>query len=163
MDELTFAVAETALDANKRDWGLPPRLYALTRRSTLNSVDPEDLPGAVRDAAQGALIPIEQDALPEGEPAEVLARIHWPEDVEGCVLVTELVVLPPAARQQKPGEVVAAEQWASKRKDGRKARLTVGVLRDGRYACCLQLSGEESLLDGDALADDVVTALLGTF
>lgn len=163
MDELTSAVVETGRHVFKQDWGQRPQLYALTRRRTLNSVGREDLPPSVRDVAQGALVPIEQDPLPEGEPTEVLARIHWPEEVEGCVLVTDLVVLPPTVKEEAPDEAAAAEQWAAGHRNGRKARLTVGVLRVGQYASCLQLVGEEGLLAGDTLADDVVAALLGTF
>jgi len=163
MDELTSAVMETGLHLFKQEWGQRPRLYALTRRRTLNSVEREDLPPPVRDVAQGALVPIEQDPLPPGEPAEVLARIHWPEEVEGCALVTDLLVLPPTAKKEAPDEATAAEQSAAGHRGGREARLTVGVLRDGQYASCLQLLGEEGFLVGDALADDVVAALLGTF
>jgi hypothetical protein len=161
-DELTSAVVETARYAAGKGWDRPPQLYALARRAALGSLD-LDLPAEVRDAPGDSLIPIEQDPLPEGDPDEVLASIHWPEDVDGCVLVTEIVVLPPDAEKEVPREATAAEQWAAAQPGRRDARLTVGVLRDGHYACCLQLQGEEDLLVRNDLADDVVTALLGTF
>ena len=36
--------------------------------------------------------------LPAGELSDALAQISWPDEVAGCVLVQEIVVLPPAAR-----------------------------------------------------------------
>lgn len=164
MDELRSAVIQVGLALASQEFGQQrPRLYSLTRRSELQSVDPGSLPVRVRDAPENTLIPIEQDPLPEGNPAEVLARIHWPEAVEGCVLATELVILPPAAEGEMPRGTAAAQRWASGRQDRREGRLTVGVLRSGLYACCLQMRGEEGFLAGDDLADDVVTDLLATF
>jgi hypothetical protein len=89
--------------------------------------------------------------------------IHWPEEVEGCVLVTEIVVLPPNAEEEMPAEATAAEQWAAAYPGSREAQLTVGVLRDGHCACCLQLRGEEDLTVRNDLGDDLVAALLDTF
>ena len=165
MDELRSAVIQVGLALAGQEFGRQqkPRLYALTRRSELDWVDPGALPVQVRDAPQAALIPVEQDELPEGNPAEVLAGIRWPEAVEGCVLVTELVILPPVARDALPGEAAAAQRWGSGYEGRREGRLAVGVLRSGLYACCLQLRGEEGFLTGDDLADDVVTDLLATF
>lgn len=161
-DELTSAVIEAGRHAAENDWGRPPRLYALARKAALSSMDP-DLPAAVRAASPDSLIPIEQDPLPEGELDEVLASIHWPGEVEGCVLMTEIVVLPPDAEEKMPPEATAAEQWAAAYPGSREARLTVGVLRDGLYACCLQLRDDEHLTVRNDLGDNVVTALLGTF
>ncbi len=85
--------------------------------------------------------------LPEGDPEEVLASIRWPDDVVGCVLVTGLHV-----DADDPGADAV----------GRQGRLTVGVMRDGDHACCLQLEGEDDLIVARDLADDLVTVLLGT-
>ena len=79
------------------------------------------------------------------------------------VLVTELTMVPPSTENELPREATAAEQWAAGHAGRREARLTVGVLRDGHYACCLQLRGEEDLLVRNDIAVDLVTALLGTF
>ena len=149
LDELTSAVVGTARHAASPDWGQPPRLYALTKKSRLSFLPREVLPPEVADVGPDSLIPIEQDALPEGDPAQVLTTIHWPPDVDGCVLVSELVIGPTDAQETAPREM--------------EGRLTVGVLRGGQYACCLQLRGRNDLLIGDDLAPDVVAALLGTF
>jgi hypothetical protein len=146
MDEITVAVVETARLAADQ-WDRPPRLYALARRADLSSLELRMSPRA-RKAAPSALIPIAQDSLPEGDPMQVLARIRWPPSVPGCVLVTEVRIVPSDDRQQEE-----------------QARLSVGVLRNGRkvsYTCCLQKRGSDELTIGTDLADDVVTALLGT-
>jgi hypothetical protein len=163
MDWLASAVVDAESHAASKGWDQAPQLYALARKNTLRSADAKaaaDLRGRPEDA----LIPIEQDQLPSGEPDEVLAGIHWPEEVEGCVLVTELFVLPPDAEKDIPGEPTAVEEWAAGRPDGKKARLAVGVLRDGSYTCCLQTQDkEEALIVAPELAVDLVAVLLATF
>lgn len=162
MDSLTFAMLEAEYHMARRGWGLPPQLYALIEKAVLIAAV-QELAAEVRDARPGSLIPVEQEPLPEGDPIEVLASIHWPDEVVGCVLVTELVVLPPGTEEEAPRDPVAAEQWASAHPDSRQARLAVGVSRDGEYACGLRLHGEDDVQVGVELADDIVTALLGTF
>jgi hypothetical protein len=153
-DELTCAVVETARYAARNSWGRPPQLFALARKETLASIEP-DLPEGARGALPGSLIAIEQDPLPTGEPAAVVASIHWPEEVAGCVLVTEIVVLP-SDDEKMPRQ-------PADHAGGRDGRLTVGVLRNGDYASCLELRGGQDLLVNNELAGDVVTALLDTF
>jgi len=143
---LTDAVVEAARHAAQGDWGQPPRLYALTTRAALEAAT-ETLPETVRSASGDALIPIEQDPLPDGDPEEVLASVRWPVGVTGCVLVTEVLI------DADEPEADAA---------GRPGRLTVGVLRDGDHMCCIQFDGEADLIVAPGLADDLVTALLGT-
>lgn len=163
MDALTAAVVETARHTADDDWGLRPRLYALAERTELTRLG-VGLPEQVSRAPAGTLIPIEQDELPEGPPFEVLASIHWPSEVAGCILVAEVTVLPPITGDTVPA--LGDDPWAADRPDGRKARLTVGVLREtdqaAHYACCLRLEGDDDLRVGPDLADDLVTALLGT-
>jgi len=161
MEPLASAVIDVERYAATKDWGQRPQLYALTRKGTIQDPTPK-----VAEVLQGkrddALIPIEQDRPMLGAPDKVLATIGWAEEVEGCVLVTELVVLPPGAEKEAPGEPVAAEKWAASRPDGKRARLAVGVLRDGSFTCCLQLENEEELIVAPDLADDLVAALFAT-
>jgi hypothetical protein len=117
----------------------------------------------MRDAGPGGFILVEQQPPPAGDLIEVLASIHWPEDVVGCVLVTELINLPPGAEEDAPIAPVAAEQWASARPDGRPARLAVGVCGNGEYTCGLRLKGDDDVQVRTDLAGDLVTTLLGTF
>ena len=164
MDALTTAVVETARHTADDGWGLRPRLFALAERAALTGLA-ADLPEKVKSAPDNALIPIAQDQIPDGKPVEVLASIHWPTEVAGCVLVTEVTLLPEEAKTTawlSPDD----ERWTAAYPNGRKGRLTVGVLRPtderAHYACCLQLEGDDSLRIGPDLADDLVTALLST-
>jgi hypothetical protein len=162
MDSLASAVVDVERYAATKGWGRPPQLYALTRKKTIRSADPETA-AVLHDKQDDALIPMEQDPLPAGEPDEVLASIQWPTQVEGCVLVTELFVLPPGAEKEAPADPAAAEKWAARRLDRKEARLAVGVLRDGSYACCLQLRDSQELIIAPDLADDLVATLFATF
>jgi hypothetical protein len=163
MDSLASAVVDVVgLRAAGKEWGRPPQLYALARKKVIRTVDPGT--AAILSGRQDdALIPIEQDPLPPGDPEEALAGIHWAKQVEGCVLVTELFVLPPGAEKKAPDKPSAAEQWAAGYPGGKQARIAVGVLRDGSYTCCLQVRGDEQAIVAPDLADDLVTALLVTF
>jgi hypothetical protein len=161
MNELASAVIDVERYAATKGWGRRPQLYALTRKETIRFPTPKAV-AVLHGRRDDALIPIEQDPLPPGEPDQVLATIGWTEEVEGCVLVTELFILPPGAEKEAPGEPAAAEKWAASRPDRKKGRLAVGVLRDGSYTCCLQLENDEELIVAPELADDLVAALLAT-
>lgn len=162
MDVLTSAVVQTAQHEAVSDWDGLPRLYALVKRAALDPLS-QDAPEQVRAASAEALIPIEQ-APPEGELAEFLAGIHWPTEVAGCVLVTEVRVVPAAGEDKTPLSVPGTGQAGQPAT--RQARLTVGVVRENeraaRHMCCLQFPGGEDLLMGPDLADDLVKALIGT-
>ena len=162
MDSLVLAMLEAESQMDGKGWGKPPNLYALTEKSSLIAADHEPS-GEVPDAQSGALIPVEQEPLPDGDLIEVLANIYWPEDVVGCVLVTELIALPPRGEEDAPIDPVAAEQWASTRPDGRPARLAVGVSRNGEHRCGFRVKGEDDVQVRTDVAGDLVTALLGTF
>jgi len=150
LDPLTSAVVDAEQDMSARNWNQPPQLYALADPAGLAE---RGFGSEVSEAPPGSLIPVEQEPLPEGELDEALSTITWPETVLGCVLVTELQVQ--IVQEKESG--VSADMPVQ------RARLAVGVLRDGRYASCLRLKGSEELLIETDLADDLVTLLLGTF
>src|SRR5262249_34437351 len=108
---LALAVLEAEFDRDRDGWGKPPQLYALVGKAAFIASVPE--PGAeVRAAPEDSLIPVKQKPLPPGEPLEALARVSWPDDVNGCVLATELVVLPPETEGERPPDPDEVEQWA---------------------------------------------------
>jgi hypothetical protein len=159
---LVLAMLEAESNRARDGWGKPPQLYALAAKAAVLRTDP-DLEAEIGEAPDSSLIPIKQEPLPPGEPIEVLAGVHWPDDVAGCVLVTELVVLPREAEGQAPQDPENLEQWASGQPGSQPARLAVGVSREGDYACILRLKGDDSVQFDPRLADDLVTALLETF
>jgi hypothetical protein len=159
---LAVAVLEAESSRARDGWGKPPQLYSLAAKAAVIATYPE-LEAEICEAPEDSLIPIKQEPLPAGEPLEVLASVHWPDDVTGCVLVTELIVLPPEAESEALPDPEKIEQWASDHPGSRPARLAVGVSREGDYACILRLQGDDSVQFDPQLADDLVTALLETF
>ncbi|WP_235487517.1 PPA1309 family protein, partial [Frankia sp. AvcI1] len=101
--------------------------------------------------------------LPVGRLDEVLAGIGWPPEVLGCVLVTELVVLPPSAEEEAPYSDHEIEYWAANHPERQDVRLAVGVTRSGLHASCLRVRGDDELVVDPDLADNLVDGLLATF
>lgn len=181
---LARCVHEVIDHIDAEGWDQPPKLYALVPTEMLAAAEP----GLLDQLAEGAeYTPIEQESLPEdiigGSRAldEFLATTHWPESVQGCILVQEIVVLPPEAEsdldhatapvltdQHAADEV--ARLTANAHPDRREARLFVGVLRDGPSLSLLQMRPDEDadpygdleLLTYDGLAPHLVHALYAT-
>jgi hypothetical protein len=157
-DLLLLAMLEAESYVDGKGWGGRPRLYALTAQAPAAAAGDEPASG-MSDARPGALVPVEQDRLPDGDLTAALAGVRWPADVVGCVLVTELAALPPG----RTGDAPAAAEWTSTHPDERPARLTVGVSRSGEHVCGLRVKGEDEMQVRNELAGNLVTALLGTF
>jgi hypothetical protein len=142
-------------------WGQPPTMFGLAPTALLAVAEPS-LQGQLDDGAE--LTPIEQEPMPEdiegglaaGSSAlsEFLATTSWPPSVVGAVLVQEVVVAPSSNADER-----------------RRARLVVGVLRDGPSLSLLQLQpGDDDdpyagleLRTGENLAGALVRALYDTF
>jgi hypothetical protein len=154
-DNLRAAVIDAEIHTDSAGWGQATRLYALaTAEEVVLEGEPEL---AALDA--GTLIPIEQEPLPDRQLYDFLAGIAWPEHVRGCVLVTELLVLP-AADDGSDDEDLHDPADA----DGREVRLAVGVLRSGEQAACARLREDDTVVVNpviDDLADDLVDDLAG--
>jgi hypothetical protein len=153
MGSLVLAMLEAEDHADRKGWGNPPNLYALT----------EDALPEMPDSGPGGFVLVEQQPPPDGDLIEALTNVHWPKDVVGCILVTELRNLPSEAKEDAPVDPAMVGQWASTHPDGRPARLAVAVYRDGPYTCGLHIKGEDDVQIRTELAPDLVTALRGTF
>jgi hypothetical protein len=151
---LLLAMLEAESYVDSKGWGGPPHLYALT--APTSTVELRDIP-------EDALVIVEQERLRDADLAEALSSIHWPADVVGCVLVTELAALPPRSGEGADIDALTAEQWTSPHPDGRPARIAVAVGRGGEHQCGLRIKGDDELQVRTDLASDVVTALLATF
>jgi hypothetical protein len=142
-------------------WDQPPQLFALVATTELLAMQPELAdqldPGS-------ALTPIAQDSLPDGDLDKALAGIMWPETVQGCALVQEIVVLPPsveadlAATDDDKMREIAAEH-----PDRQEARLVAAVLRNGDAACVMRLRDHDELITDPNLAPNLTAALRATF
>ena len=162
--DLAVAVAEVEEFAGTAGWDAPPQLFALVNTADLLAAQPS-LAASLGPAA-AVYTPIAQDALPAGELNDALAQISWPDEVAGCVLVQEIVVLPPDAQDGLSDDPVVAAGQAAAHPDRAEARLVAGVLRDGTGgACLMRLRGEhdDAPLRGGDLAPNLLAALHLTF
>ena len=167
--DLAAAVAEVEEFVGTAGWDAAPQMFALVRTADLIAAQPE-LAAALADS--GVFTPIAQEVLPSGDLSEALATISWPEEVTGCVLVQEIVVLPPSAVQPAAGaareanDVEITAEEAAAHPDRAEARLAAGVLRDGKGgACVLRVRGKDDAapLRGGDLAPNLLRALHATF
>jgi hypothetical protein len=170
--DLAAAVAEVEEFAGTAGWDAAPQMFALVRTTDLLAAQPE-LAATLSDA--GVFTPIAQDVLPAVDLSEALSQISWPDEVAGCVLVQEIVVLPPSAITPAgpDGELVherndveiTAEQAAA-HPDRAEARLVGGVLRGIKGgACLLRVRGQDDAtpLRGADLAPNLLAVLQATF
>jgi hypothetical protein len=139
-------------------WNQPPQLFALVPTAALLDEQPE-LAGQLDRA--NPLTPVAQDSLPDGDLAEALSGIAWPEIVTGCALAQEIIVLPPGAESELP-DVPDEDRLrlaAADHPQRTEARLVAAILRDGEGACVMRLRGlgtePEPALD-DEPVDEII-------
>ncbi len=171
---LDSMAAEIEAHVAQAGWDQRPALFALVDAAQFAQDEPAT---AARlgigsetsqpDGMAGALVPIEQEPLPDGALDEVLARLAWPESIAGIALSQEILILPPSAQDAVDSVVDAGSVEAvAAHPDRREARLVVAVLRDGTSACVLRLRASggagDDLLTGPDLAPNLVAALLAT-
>lgn len=160
---LAVAVTEAEEFVGSAGWEQRPQLFALVPTADLIVAQP-DMAGQLDVGSY--YTPIAQEELPDGDLSEALAQLTWPSAVEGCVLVQEIVVLPPTAQAELSEDPAEAAKQAAEHPERTEARLAVGVLRDGSGgACLMRLRGEheETPLRGADLAPNLITALELTF
>lgn len=170
---LEAIAAEIEAFVGQSGWDLGPMLFALVPTRLL-AADPNasdvlgaDLVADPEEISDDAITPIAQEELPEGSLDEALGQIGWPDEVVGCGLSQEIVMLPPSAEPELDDLTIeAAASRAVEHPDRREARLVVVVLRDGRSASILRLRGAaesgDDLLTGPDLAPNLVAALSAT-
>lgn len=108
----------------------------------------------------------EQEPLPaEGDLAEFLARISWPDQVAAIALVLERLVLPPDAEAELAAapDPAAIARFHPRREE---IRIVVAVDRDGGRMCALRMrtaDAPEEVRTGEDLVPGLAEALLATF
>ncbi|RJO79890.1 hypothetical protein D5S18_01060 [Nocardia panacis] len=182
---LARCVREVAEFVDAEGWGRPPQMFALVPTADLVAAEPALL-DQLEDGSE--LTPVAQEAFPDdisgGSMAldEFLATTSWPPAVRGCLLVQEIVVLPPTAESTLDDALTplladhdaadaAARAAAVAHPERREARLFAAVLREGQSLCLLQLRPEDEddfgaeldLRTYPNLAPNLVEALLNTF
>lgn len=193
---LVAAVVEVEQFVQAAGWDRSPELFALVRTRSLVQAQPSlaaqlDDGGELTAIAQEPLV----DSVGVGDSGEALsdalARVAWPDQVDGCVLAQEILVLPqglaqlsgaggpdpdPDAAAAVPGAPAAPNPAAwpepaipgdpADHSDGRhEARLVVGVLRGHPVGVCLIRIRDLDVpvVGGPHLAPNVLAALRATF
>jgi hypothetical protein len=113
-------------------------------------------------ALTDGLVLTERESLPDGDLVTALASVHWPRDVVGCVMITELASLSARGLDGSFSDP-AADGWTSPHPDGRVARLAIAVLRSGEHAGGLRIKGADTVQVRTDLAGELTAALLRTF
>jgi hypothetical protein len=167
-DPLTLAALDTERHVARSGWDQPVRLFALVPTAELLRREPH-LGSGLRphDAVSGALSAVEQDELPEASGLEeLLAHIAWPEQVAGCALAVERIVVPPDAERDLPEDADAALRLVAEHPQRSDVRLLVAVTREGAARCLLRQRANDSddrVALGDDIAPGLVHALRATF
>jgi hypothetical protein len=146
-------------------WDQPSQVFALVATRELLAAQPSL---ADQLDAESPLTPIAQDSLPAEDLGEALARISWPEQVVGCALVQEIVVLPPEAEAELPADGEEARRTAAEHPQRQEARMVAAVLREGGGQTCvmrLRGTGDEpgEIIQDESLAPNLLGALRDTF
>lgn len=169
-DRLTATLADIEQHVAASGWDQPPVLFALADTAELIRAEPglaATLGLSAATTRPGQLTPIEQDRPAEGALDEVLAQLMWPEQVLGCALVHEVLTLPPAAEDARPGDADPV-RWAQRHPERHEVRLAVAVLRDGTRASVLRVRPTDGTEDPDErltgadLAPNLADALFAT-
>jgi hypothetical protein len=180
---LEAVAAEIEGFVGQAGWDGPTTLFALVPTKLLAAdpsaaavLSPDGATVSPDEIAESAITPIAQEDLPDLPLDEALAQIGWPDEVIGCALSQEIVMLPPSAEADIAeadiagvgrDSVAAAVARAAEHPERTEARLVVAVLRDGHAAGVLRLRGPvgagDDLLTGPDLAPNLVAALSATF
>lgn len=163
--QIEQAVREIDAYVARDGWDGPIRIFSLVDANTAISANPElaeQLPG---DAT--GLLSIEQEGLPESNSVEeLLARIAWPEVVDGAAICLERVTLPPEAEDEIPDDLEEAQRFVANDPRREDIRMVVGVMRTGANWCTLRLRSHDSdaeVISGVGLVPEMVEALAATF
>jgi hypothetical protein len=156
---LAEAVVEIEDHAAEAGWQGQARLFALVDTEALVAAEPTLAAALGLDAGAEGLTPVEQDLEPGQQLEQVLEQIGWPEEVAGCAVVVERLVLPPAVEGDVPEGLEEAQAFAADHPDRQEVRIVAGVNRAGASWCTLRLREHDRTEDVIG-GVDLVPALL---
>ena len=164
---LRSATLEIEAHAAELGWDRGARLFALVPTGDLLAREPGLAKAlGVESAEEGALTPVEQDALPPDRSLEeVLGGIMWPAEVFGCAAVVERLVLPPSVDGELPEDPEAAQEFAAEHPDRQEVRIVAAATRAGTTYCALRLRSHDdefSVLESRDLVPALLELLSGT-
>jgi hypothetical protein len=113
-----------------------------------------------------AFTPVEQEDLPDMPLDEILQQITWGEQVTGCAIAVERLVLPAEVEVEIPHDSPEMPAYVAAHPLREEIRLVAAVLRNGHRDCALRMRSndtDEEVLFGEDLAPGLLEALLETF
>ena len=162
---LVTSALETERHVAAAGWDQPPRLFALVRTAGLLEREPH-LRAQIGQGENDGLTAIEQEGQPNTSSLEsILARLAWPEEVDGVALAIERLVVPPEAERDLPENPDQAAEALAAHPDRKDVRLLVAVLRDGESTCLLRQRDhdtDDKVATGSDIAPGLVQALSAT-
>ncbi len=162
---LVTSALETERHVAAAGWDQPPRLFALVKTASLLAREPH-LHADLGEGKDDGYTAIEQEGLLNTSSLEtLLARLAWPEDVDGVALAVERLVVPPEAEQNLPDNPDQAAETLAAHPDRKDVRLLVAVLRDGESTCLLRQRDhdtDDKVASGPDIAPGLVQALAAT-
>ena len=169
---LSQAVREIEQFVARDGWDQVPRMFALAWASELVASEPDLAEELGISPHDPGFVPIEQEWDSDDAPLDAaLANIGWPDEVHGCAITIERIVLPEAAEAQlveqglDPGSREFADS-ALEHPNHQDVRMAIGVLRNGAQFCVLRIrttDENETFTEGEDLVPGLTQALISTF
>jgi hypothetical protein len=149
-------------------WDQPTRLYALVETAVLLREEPSLMEEfkSLGIERPPAFTPVEQEDLPDMPLDEILQQITWGEQVTGCAIAVERLVLPAEVEVEIPHDSPEMPAYVAAHPLREEIRLVAAVLRNGHRDCALRMRSndkDEEVLFGEDLAPGLLEALLETF
>lgn len=165
-DPLLVAALDTERHVAQSGWDQPPRLFALVRTAALAEREPHLRAQLGEGVSPDGYTAIEQEDLPDPTDLEsMLARLAWPEEVDGAALSVERVVVPPEAERDLPEDPEEAMARLMEHPDRQDVRLLVAVLRGGASTALLRQRAhdrDDEVATGKDIAPGLLHALAAT-
>ena len=162
---LVTSALETERHVAAAGWDQPPRLFALVNTAGLLAREPH-LRAQLGQSLDDSFTAIEQEDLGKTSSLEsLLARLAWPQEVDGVALSVERLVVPPDAERDLPDEPDQVAELLAAHPDRKDVRLLVAVLRDGESTCLLRQRDhdtDDKVAIGADIAPGLVQALAAT-
>lgn len=162
-------LVESALETERHvaggGWDQPPRLFALVSTHELARREP-GLAATLPVQPEPGYTAIEQDDLPPSTSIEdMLARLAWPQEVDGVAIALERIVVPPHVEADLPRDAEQALARLASHPERAEVRLLAAVLRDGQSCCLLRQRAhdrDDRVAVGAQIAPGLVHALSAT-
>lgn len=150
-------------------WDQPTRFYAIVETATLLREEPT-LAAQFESSgitAPPAFTPVEQEEFPNEDGLDdVLAMISWGEQVTGCAIAVERLILPADVEVTIEHDSPEMPAYVAAHPAREEIRLVACVLRNGARDVAIRMRSKDTdteVMFGPDLAPGLCEALLRTF